>query len=249
MVLRPTRALTVLLAALATSCGPVGGGLSRPGSERRIDCPTKGFEYTVRFTPGEARSPSDSLYVTFTGRRPTSAEAQAVLQNCINVTARTFRVDYDMLATAWFNKEGPLPLPDGSANLTYEPASGTIKTWSHRAATLSKPEVTGPGITVQTRTHKTPVPPHATLVSLDVIFEKPPGQPDIMKTLVAEITKAVGAQKPKVNTTAYPRSGPPGAQGARPQIRGASGGFLSAHFDAKTGEIRDQDGRVIGSIK
>jgi hypothetical protein len=240
---------TALLAVLAVSCGPVGGGLSRPGSERRIDCPTSGFDYTVRFTPGDARSPSDSLYVTFKGRRPTGEEAQAVLQNCINTTARTIRVDYEMLATAWFNQEGPLPLPDGSANLTYDPKTGTIKTWTHRAASLAKPEVAGPGVTVTARTHKTPVPPHASLVTLDVVFEKPPNQAEIMKTLVAEMTKVVAKQTPKVNTMAYPRSGPPGEQNARPQLRGTTGAFLFAHFDAKTGEIRDQDRQVIGSIK
>ena len=70
-----------------------------------------------------------------------------------------------------------------------------------------------------------------------------------MDVLVKEISAAVAKQTPRVNTVAYPRTGPVGAQSQRPQIRGANGVFLSAQFDAKTGEIRDQDRKVIGSIK
>jgi hypothetical protein len=244
---------TVMAVLLAISCSPSGGGLSRPGSERRVDCPTQGFDYTARFTPGVATSPTDSLYVNFRGRRPTSEEAAAILQTCVNATARTIRIDYEMLATAWFGEpgkeEGPLPLPDGSANLTYDPKTGTIKAWSHRAAAIPKVEVTRSGYTVEGRDHKPPVPPNATVVTLDVIFEKPPAPDEVIKILVAEITAVVGNQSPKVNTTAYPRSGAPNAQNARPQVRGANGGFLFAHFNARTGEIRDQDRRLVGTIR
>jgi hypothetical protein len=207
------------------------------------------LKYTGKFTPGEARNPADNLYITFVERRPTSDEAAAVLQHCINTTVRTFRVDYELVATAWFNQEGPLPLPDGSATLNYDPKTGTIKSWSHRAAAKPAEAAPRPGYTIEVRNHQTPAPPHGSFVTIDVIFEKPPDVKVIMDVLVGEITKAVGKQTPKVNTVAYPRTGPTGPQNQRPQIRGASGAFLSAQFDAKTGQIRDQDRTVIGSIK
>jgi hypothetical protein len=236
---------------LAVSCGSAGGGLSRPSSDRRIDCPTAGspLKYTGKFTPGEARSPADNLYITFVERRPTADEAAAVLQHCINTTARTVRVDYELLATAWFNKEGPLPLPDGSATLNYDPQTGTIKSWSLRAGAKPAASVARTGYTFEVHNHKTPVPPHASFVTIDVVFEKTPDAMEIMDVLVKEITAAVGKQTPKVNTAAYPRTGATGAPGQRPQIRGANGVFLAAQFDAKTGEIRDQDRKVIGSIR
>ena len=233
---------------------PGVGALSRPGSARQVDCPTQGFDYTARFTPGVATSPTDSLYVRFRGRRPTADEVGAILQTCVNTTARTIRIDYEMLATAWFgeepNPEGPLALPDGSANLTFDPKTGAIKAWSHRAAAIpNKVEVSREGYTVESRNHKPPAPPSATAVSLDVIFEKPPPQAEVIQILVAVITDAVEKQNPRVNTTAYPRTPAPAGQTARPQVRGSNGGFLMATFDAKTGEIRDQERRLIGAVK
>lgn len=233
------------LTALAVACSGSGG---RPSSERSINCPTAGspLEYTAKFTPGIARSPVDSLYVTFTKRRPTGDEATAVLQNCINVTAKTIRIDYDMIATAWFNKEGPLALPDGSSNLTYEVKTKTIRTFNQRAA-ASAPAATvaRPPYSVVQQRHPKPVPPFASVVTLDVVFEKPMEPTTAMKIVVEELKRVVGEQKPRVNTVAYPRVG----LIARTQMRGASGALLAAHFDAKTGEIRDQDSHVVGSIK
>jgi hypothetical protein len=252
-VIRPRvpQAIAAVLALLSVACDSSGGGLSRPRSERRIDCPTAGspLKYTGKFTPGEARSPADNLYITFVERRPTSDEAAAVLQHCINTTVRTFRVDYELLATAWFNQEGPLPLPDGSATLNYDPKTGVTRSWSHRAASKPVEAAQRPGYSIEVQKHQTPVPPHGSVVTIDVVFERPPDAQAIMDVLVGEIRRAVGTQTPKVNTVAYPRMGPTGPQNQRPQIRGASGAFLSAHFDAKTGEIRDQDRNVIGSIR
>ncbi|HEX7779794.1 MAG TPA: hypothetical protein VF424_11165, partial [Vicinamibacterales bacterium] len=109
---RASGAIAIWLAVLAVACGS-------GRSERTISCPTDGspLQYTAKFTPGVNRSPVDSLYVTFTKRRPTGDEAVAVLQNCVMATVRDVRIDYDLIATAWFNMEGPLPLPDGSSNL------------------------------------------------------------------------------------------------------------------------------------
>ncbi len=241
----------LVTAVFAVSCGSSGGGPPRPGSDREIACPTSGnkLEYSAKFTPGVARSPTDSLYVTFTGIRPSADEVGAVLQACINATARAVRVDYEMLATAWFNQEGPLALPDGSANLTYDPKNGTIRTFAQRAAAVPKAPVARPRHSIEVHNQKTPVPPNASMVTVDVIFEKPPNTAEIMKILVAELTTVVNQQKPKVNTVAFPRSGPVGTEGTRPQLRATNGTLLVAHFDAKTGEIRDHDRRVVTTIR
>jgi hypothetical protein len=224
--------MAVWMAALALACGS-------GRSERSISCPTAGspLEYTAKFTPGLARSPVDSLYVTFTKRRPTGDEAVTVLQNCIMSTVRAVRIDYDLIATAWFNLEGPLPLPDGSSNLTYDLKSKGIKTFNQRAAgaTPASTEPT-PRYSVSQRTHATPEPPFASLVTLDVVFEKQIQPPVARDVLVDEIRKAVTAQNPRVNTVAYARVG-------------AKGAFLSAHYDARSGQIRDQDRRPISSVK
>jgi hypothetical protein len=249
---RAPHALIVVLAVLAAAaCGATGGGLSRPSGDRPVNCPLAGspLKFTGKFTPGESRSPADNLYVTFVERRPNAEEAAAVLQHCINTTVKTFRIDYEMVATAWFNQEGPLALPDGSATLNYDPKLGTIKTFNMRAGAKPAASVARSGYTVEVRTSKTPAPPHGSLVTLDVTFEKPPDTKDVMAVLVKELTAVVGKQTPKVNTSAFPRTRSVDAQNQRPQIRGASGAFLPAHYDAKTGEIRDQDRQLVGSIK
>jgi hypothetical protein len=234
--------MAVWVAALAVSCG----GPGRPSSDRSISCPTAGspLEYTAKFTPGIPRTPVDSLYVTFTKRRPTGDEAVAVLQTCINATARAVRIDYDMISTAWFNKEGPLPLPDGSANLTYEVKTKTIRSSNQRAA-AAVPAPAPPQYSVAVQKPATPEPPFASLVRLDVTFEQAADPTVAMKVLVNEITKAVGEQTPRVNTVAYANVG----RIARTPIRASNGAVLSAHFNAKTGQIRDQNYRVVGSVK
>jgi hypothetical protein len=231
------------VAALAVSCI---GGPGRPNSDRSISCPTAGspLEYTAKFTPGIPRTPVDSLYVTFTRRRPTGAEAMAVLQTCINATARVVRIDYDMISTAWFNMEGPLPLPDGSSNLTYEVKTKTIKSSSQRAAATA-PAPAPPQYSVSVQKHATPEPPFDSLVRLDVTFETAVDPSVAIKVLASEITKAVGEQTPRVNTVAYATAG----RIARTPIRATGGAELSAHFNAKSGEIRDQNYRRVGSIK
>jgi hypothetical protein len=98
---------------------------------------------------------------------------------------------------------------------------------------------------VSVQKHATPAPPFASLVTLDVVFEKAVEPTVAMRALVDEITKAVRDQKPRVNTVAYARVG----RIARTQLGASSGAPLSAQFDAKTGEIRDQDRGVVGSIK
>jgi len=246
--MRSTGALALALTALAIACGPGRGGLSRPSSERRIDCSTKGsgFQYTARFVPGDARSPNDNLYVTFTSKRPSSAEAAAILETCINTTVKTVRVDYEMLATAWFNKEGPLPLPDGSATLNYDPKAGAIKRSSVRSAARAEPIVKLPEYTVGPLTSQNPADPSDSAVKLEVIFTREPNEADVMRVLVRALENNVRAQTKRVNTSAYPRV----AVGTtRQPIRGANGVFLAAHYDAKTSEIRDQNRQPLGSIK
>ncbi|HEX7779111.1 MAG TPA: hypothetical protein VF424_07740, partial [Vicinamibacterales bacterium] len=70
-----------------------------------------------------------------------------------------------------------------------------------------------------------------------------------LKVLIYEIRRAVAEQKPPVNTVAYARVAQSGSQPARTDLGGPKGAFLLAHFDVRSGQIRDQDLRVLGSIK
>jgi hypothetical protein len=242
---RVSGAMAMGLAALAVACGS-------GRSERSISCPTPGAPppYTAKFTPGIARSPVDSLYVTFTQRRPTGDEAVAVLQNCVMATVRDVQIEYDLIATAWFNMEGPLPLPDGSSNLTYDLKTKAIKTFNQRASTAAAASAAArPEYAVSQQKHATPAPPFASLVTLDVVFAKPADPRAAMKILVEELRRAVAEQTPPVNTVAYARVAQPGSQPIHSELGGLKGAFLSAHFDARSGQIFDQDRRPLGSIK
>jgi hypothetical protein len=243
-------ALALALTAFAIACGPGRGELSRPSSERAINCrPAAGspYQYTARFIPGAAKNPNDNLYVTFTQRRPSGDEAAEILQTCIETTAKTVRIDYELLATAWFNKEGPLPLPGGAATLNYDPKTRTTKKPISRPP-APPPAEKLPTHIVEVRTSTIPAP-DGTLVTLDVIFPREPAEPDVMKVLVRAIQNNVGTQKTKMNTSAYPKVGPVSPGATRQPFRGANGALLSAHFDAKTSEIRDQNRQLVGSIK
>jgi hypothetical protein len=102
---------------------------------------------------------------------------------------------------------------------------------------------------VSAQQHATPVPPFASLVTLDVVFEKQIEPAAAQRVLIDEIRRAVAEQKPPVNTVAYGRVGQSGSQTARTDLGAAKGAFVSAHFDVRSGQIRDQDRRPLGSIK
>ena len=85
---------------------------SRPTSKRRVECAAPSGEtltYEAEFIPGRASSPVDSLTVTFRGTKPTSSFAETVLRRCLQAAPTTVRIDYEVLADAWFNDDGPAP--------------------------------------------------------------------------------------------------------------------------------------------
>ncbi len=233
---------------LLASCA--GGGPSRPTSERRIECaaPGEALQYEATFDPGTASNPVDTLMVTFRAKKPTSSEAEDVLRRCLQETTTAVRIDYETLANTWFNDDGPLQLIDGSSHLAYDPKTGKVQTWNEREG-VKPSEATRDGYTVEYQENKILVPPYGKFATLDVLFQKPPEQATILKILATEVVAAVNKQPTKLNTTAYAKTGPTTDRAAQAQIRGSSGVFLNAEFDAKSGQVRDQDGRLLQTIK
>ena len=244
----PLKTLSPLLVAtLLASCGTSApSGPPRPTSERTIECAGSG-SYTAEFIPGAASNPVDNWQVTFT-KKPTSTEAEAALRRCIDAASRTVRIDYETLVNAWFNEDGPLPLSDGSDHLAYDPKTGKVQTWNEREGV--KPSQTKrEGYTVEYQEDKILVPPYGKFATLDVLFEKPPAQAEIVTILTREVASALDKQSTKLDTTAYAKSGPATDRAAQKQVRGSSGVFLNVRFDAKSGQVRDQDRRLLRTIK
>lgn len=126
-------AVTIVAAACAPSSPSSRpsedlSGLLRPSDATPIECGGAGA-YAAEFIPGSASNPVDSLQVVFSGTPPTPSEAEAAVRRCIEATSKTVRIDSDMLANAWFNEEGPLPLTDGSKHLAYFPDKHAIESW------------------------------------------------------------------------------------------------------------------------
>jgi hypothetical protein len=226
------RGTVVVVAVSLCACAPAGP--ERPTSKRTIECGPSGG-YLAEFDPGDAKIGVDTLTVTFSKQKPTSRDADAAVRACIDATAKTVRIDYELLANAWFNDDGPLQLIDGSNHLAYDPKTGKTQTLNEREGV--KPiETKRDGYTVRYQEDKILVSPFGKFATLDVLFEKPGTSSQITTILAREVKSAIEAQPAKLDTTAYAMTGP-----AREQIRGNGSRYLSVTFDAKSGELRDQD--------
>jgi hypothetical protein len=234
--------------ALLNSCKSAGP--ERPTRERRIECEAPGetLQYEAAFHPGKASNPVDTVTVTFRAKKPTSTEAEGVLRRCLQQATTVVRIDYETLANTWFNDDGPLPLIDGSSHLSYDPKTGKVQTWNEREG-VKPMEAKRDGYTVSYQEDKIAVRPYGKFATIEVLFQKAPGQAEILKILATEVATAVSKQPTKLNTTAYAKTGPPNDRAAQEQIRGSSGVFLKVEFDAKSGRMRDQDSRVVQTIK
>jgi hypothetical protein len=153
-----------------------------------------------------------------------------------------------MLATAWRGQEGPLSLPDGSSNLSYNPKTGTIQTWHEREGV--KPVVsTNRSYDVVYTEEKVAVPPYGKFAMIDVVFTKAPAEGVIYQALVKEIRSAVSHQSPRLNTTAFAKSGPRTDPAGQWQIAGKNGKYISAEYDPKTGEVRSGSEKLLTTIR
>lgn len=233
------------LSVFLVSCGALGP--ERPFNAIHVECGGGEGSFVAEFKPGDSKTRADNLQVTFT-KQPTSANAEAALRRCIDAAAKTVRIDYEMLVNAWFNDEGPLPLTDGSNHLAYDPETKVVQTWNEREGI--KPSVTKrDGYTVVSEERKVLVPPYGKFVTMEVLFERVPKPAEITRILAAEVRTAVDLQPTKLKTTAYATTGPTTDKAAQTQIRGPRGRFLSVEFDPKSGQMRDQDDRVLAPAK
>jgi hypothetical protein len=244
-----TTILIPLSLMFLSACSPtVPPGPPRPTARTSIACSaTGGPTFTAAFLPGGTRNPVDNLQVTFTSR-PTSDQAEAALRACIESMRSAVRVDYETLVNAWVGEDGPLPLPDGSTSLAYEPNAGTVKTWNEREG-ISAATAKREGYAVETTENRMAVPPFTPYLTMNVLFEKARGEAAVEKILTAEVEGAARKRTPRVDVMAFALVGPAGDRNAQQQIRGASGTYLSVEYRAKTGEVRNQDNRLLKSIR
>jgi hypothetical protein len=234
----------VSLSVFLVSCG--ASGPQRPLSARHIECGGEG-SYVAEFKPGDSKNPVDNFQVTFT-KQPTSADSEAALRRCVDAAAKTVRIDYETLVNAWVNDEGPLPLTDGSHGLTYDPKTKLVQTLNEREG-IKPSETKRDGYTVVSEERKVVVPPYGKFVTMEVLFERVPEPAAITRILAAEVRTVVDLQPTKLKTTAYAKTGPTTDKVAQTQIRGPRGRFLSVEFDPKSGQMRDQDDRVLAPAK
>jgi hypothetical protein len=244
-------ALLVLLPRTGQSQTLSENGPKRPTGETRIECTDAAgdTQYEAMFSPGTAAIPADEVIVTFRARRPTSTEAEAVLRRCLDAAVRTVRIDYETLADAWFN-DGPLPLPmiDGSRHLFYDPKAKSIKTSNERQG-VRPIQATRDGYSMEYREDEILLPPYGKFATINVLFEQSYQVDEILRVLIDEIHLAVGGQAMKLDTTAYANRGPAADRAAQQPIRDARGTYLRASYDAKSGEVRDQDDRLLETIR
>lgn len=97
------------------------------------------------------------------------------------------------------------------------------------------------GYIVTTEEHKVLVPPYGKFVTMEVLFEKPPDISRVTSILASEVKSVVDRQSTKLDTTAYAKTGVAIDKAGQTQIRGKGRRYLSVEFDAKSGQMRDQD--------
>ena len=238
-----------LLIVSDCSSQPPHSGPPRPTSKTIVPCSVSGRgQVQAEFLPGSPKNPVDSLQVTFHDDMPSSDIADVALRSCIEAMRTAVRVDYETLVNAWFNDEGPLDLPDGSSALAFDPKTGTVRTWNEREG-VQRQQQTRSGYSVEISERKMAVPPFSPLVTIDLLYAETPSPVTAEKAMVDEIRAAVQHEIRRYKTSAYTHVGPATERNNRKQVRGASGQYLSAAFDPKTGEIRNQDNGLLATIK
>jgi hypothetical protein len=192
--------------------------------ERRIECAVQGetLKYEAVFAPGSVKNPVDSVAVTFRMRKPSSSDAETIVRRCLKAATTSVLVDYEILPNAWFNDDGPLPLIDGAGHLAYDPKTSKVQTWNERQS-VRPVQVKRVGYTVTYQEDKIAVPPFGKFATINVLFQRPREQGEVLKILTTEVQAAVSEQSTKLGTTACAMSGPATDRAAQKQIRGESG--------------------------
>jgi hypothetical protein len=249
----------VVFLLLSLSCSgpqnaePVARTAQKPVAvgEQAVDCsdPSVAINYTASFEPGKPKVIAPTLQVTFT-KRPSSTDIENALRTCIAKTASTWDINGEMLANAWRGEQGPLPLPDGSSGLVYNPETGSTQTTNEHEGVKSVASApAGRSYHVVYSEEKVAVPPYGKFAMMDVVFEKAPAEEAIYRALVVEIRAAVVRQSPRLNTTAFAKYGPRTNPAGQRQIADKSGKFISAEYDPKNGEVRSTSGKLLTTIR
>jgi hypothetical protein len=140
-------------------------------------------------------------------------------------------------------------LLDGSDHLVYDPKTGKVQTWNERQG-IKPVQTQREGYTVEYAERPDQLAPHGKAARIDVLFQKPPSEAEILKILTTELVAATGKQTPKLDTAAWAKTGPATDRAAQTHVEGASGGrhlgrYLVVYFDPETGQIRDRPGNVL----
>lgn len=206
--------------------------------------------YSASYSPAKPSAPP-SVDVTFRGRKPTSAVAEAALRKCMKEAAAKMFITAEVLGTAWFGKstndDEPISLPDGSDHLSYDPKTKVIRTWSERSGV--KPTVTtaGAGYFAEYQEQPILVKPGGKFATVNVVFTKQPTEKTAYEAVMAEATQAVQRTHGQISVTAYALVGPKANPAARKQVRGANGKYISADYDPKRpGRLHGAGGEDLG---
>jgi hypothetical protein len=215
-----------------------------------------GSKTAASFTAENRGVSPATVDVTFRGRRPSSAEAERVLRACMDVALSRFGRTTDVMGTAWYSASGreanddTVPLKDGSAHLIFETKQGKILTWKEREGTQTlRTANPSAGYFVEYEEEKVLVRPNEKFAMLDVVWSKKPDNTTIYRVLIDELKKAVAKQPRKWPTTAFAKTGTRSNPSSQQQIRGPAGRYISVEYDPRNGNVTDEQGKVIDSIR
>jgi hypothetical protein len=251
-----TRTSLLCCLLLATSHAVGAGSQKTTGSA--LDCAATlpaGMKATASFSP-ERRGVVAMVDVTFRGRRPTSADAERVLRGCMDAALKQFGRAVDVMGTAWHSASGQdaddkmVPVTDGSDHLVFDTKTGKILTWKEREGTktVRSTNPTG-GYFVEYEEENVLVRPGDKFATVNVVWAKKPDTATIYRVLIDELKKAVAKQPRKWPTTAFANTGSRANPSSQQQIRGSTRAYINVEYNPKTGNVTDEQGKVVDAIK
>jgi hypothetical protein len=246
-----------LCCVLLAPIDAAGAGVQKPTASA-LDCSSTlpaGMKATASFTPEGCGMPA-TVDVTFRGRRPSSADTERVLRGCMDVALKRFGRTVDVMSTAWYSASGreadddTVPLTDGSSHLIFQTKAGKILTWKERegTATVRTANPTA-GYFVEYEEQNVLVRQGDKFATVNVVWSKKPDTAAIYRVLVDELKKVVAKQPRKWPTTAYAHTGTRANPASHQQIRGSAGRFINVEYAPKTGNVTDEQGKVLDTIK
>lgn len=222
--------------------------LPRTTPQERLDC---GSGFTAKYS-AQSQSMPATVDVTYRGKQPTSASMEAALRHCMETAIATRKVTGDLLAQVWWSEKGTEDddsvqyLTDGSLHLFV--GEGTTQVISLKQ---KDGEVTTVydrrGYFVEHTRLKRLVAPRDTYYHVDLVFNAPTSEKIAYQTLIGEMKRLLGEQKPPLETMGAALVGTKANPAGRRQI-GLPGHYVYVEYEPKRHgkQLVDGDGRSLG---